>query len=60
MYDNYYMFPISFTTTNYIFGPLPWIDQICGSTLTKTISDITISGVVRNNWSVDGYYIMGY
>lgn len=57
--SNSWTFPIAFTTSNYIVGPLYWIDQICGIDLVKNLTHCYWASIIHGNWPVGGMYAIG-
>ena len=60
-HDFEWVFPISFTSINYIVGPISlWIDGVGSVQCTKTVSSVTFQCQARHSASFGGYYAIGY
>ena len=52
--------PISFSNSSYVVNGPFWIDGVMGIDLTRTVSSMSLTCVVRHGWPTGGMTIIGY
>ena len=60
LYDTTWTFPCAFTSLNYVIPTIYWIDGISGIEATKTITNVTLMGVIRASFNTTGELAFGF